>query len=146
MQRGEIAFEMGFDGVIADNKSLFKVDAATMRAPYAKAGLKGEALNHALKCVAIQDFFSEEKNLGVLHQIDQDYLKSAVIGQPDVAVDSAHAWAILQNALHISKRLQQNVDFRRSSANMGNSETPNTATFFKRVTDRGAGIKQKQPS
>ena len=136
-----IVWEKGFDKVIMDNKALFKNDAPTMRAPYAKAGLQGTELNHALKCVAIQDFFSEEKNILVLHPDDQAYLRASVIKQPDIAVDSTHAWAILENAIHISKRIQQNVDFRRSGANIDNIDTPNVAAFLQRIKDQGAGIK-----
>ena len=117
-----------------------------MRAPYETAGLKGKQLTHSLKCTAIQDFFSKEENLNVLHDQDQQYLRSSVIGKPDISVDSAHSWAILENALHIQRRLQQNVDFRRSGANMNSTATPNTDAFLKRVIERGKGIKQNNQS
>ena len=77
----------------------------------------------------------------VLHQQDQDYLTANVIGKPDVAVDSVHSWAILENALHISARLKQNVDFRASGGNIINSDTPHVTAFLKRIKDQGAGIK-----
>jgi len=129
--RTDIMFDLSFDKQIEKNQSSFSLSADKIRE--ASKGLAGADLVHCLKCTATKDFFNNENNINMLADDDKLYIKSSLLNQHDNNVDSAKAWRILENALHIKNRLDQQGGIRSSR---NESDLPNMKKYMERVRAR----------
>jgi hypothetical protein len=131
--RGMVEFDLTFDKLLTDNKQYFTVTAEKVR-EVAK-GLTGQDLNNTLKVTAIKSFFDNEDNLEALSQSEKDYIKAKVIGQHDSFVDTAEAWRIMTNGLHVLDRMSQQDQFRKGKQGE-NSEMPNFDKYMEKAKAR----------
>jgi hypothetical protein len=131
--RGMVEFDLTFDKLLNDNKQHFTVTAESVR-EVAK-GLSGAELNNTLKVTAIKSFFDNDENLEALSQTEREYIKAKVIGQHDTFVDTAEAWRIMTNGLHVLDRMKQQDQFRKGKKG-DNSEMPNFDKYMEKAKAR----------
>jgi hypothetical protein len=136
--RADISFDMGFDKLVNEQKHLFKTDIEFMRKGV--DGLQGKELTHALKCIAVKDFFSSESNQELLTSTDLDYVKG-MLPQHDNNVDSAKAFSVMEQAMHIAKRLNKSDQYRNSGGGDNGSSTPVLDAFIEKSRKRVRGEK-----
>ena len=129
--RTDVIFDLSFDKQIEKNQSSFSLSADKIRE--ASKGLAGADLVHCLKCTATKDFFNNENNINMLADDEKLYIKSSLLNQHDNNVDSAKAWRILENALHIKNRLDQQGGMRSARTE---SDLPNMKKYMERVRAR----------
>jgi hypothetical protein len=136
--RSDIAFDMSFDKLVTEQKHMFKTDIEFMRKGV--DGLTGKELTHALKCIAVKDFFNSEQNQELLTPTDLDYVKG-MLPQHDNNVDSAKAFSVMEQAMHIAKRLNKSDQYRNHGGGDNGSSTPVLDAFIEKSKKRIRGEK-----
>ena len=140
--RLDVAFDMGFDTLIEDS-GLFDMKVERMRKM--SNGLDGAEKVHMMKYAAVTDFFNKSSHLDLLLPVDQDYIKSNVIDCNEKNIDTMKAWAILEQALHTSRRVNLNNNQRLGGdQRLGGGDSPHTPmlnAFIEKAKNKMRGIK-----
>lgn len=103
--RSDVAFDLGFNKLVDDNKGAFGLDAETIRRGVG-TGLDGSKQVEQLKVTAAKAFFSIEANLAMLSPADRAVYDQQIKGRHDAAIDAGKTWEIVERALHIKSQLE----------------------------------------
>lgn len=128
--RQQVVFENEFDGVLEKHKVLFSMDGKSIRA--AADGLKDGALCKQLQAVAAKAFFDSEKNMALLTQGEQEFVKTTITGKHESQIDSAKAWELVKRAIFVADLVSRNNDARGTGGGSGDM-LANVDAFIKKA-------------
>lgn len=114
-----VVFDHSFDGFIKDNAQYFPSSVKTIRQDTEGAG---DSIQRAelMQATAAKEFFSDERNLKILDENDQKYVKSSILEKRyEKDIDGQKAWDIVGRSVYM-QNLKSNNDQRRSSTGAGN--------------------------
>ncbi|HDM8140693.1 TPA: hypothetical protein P0E12_004983 [Vibrio harveyi] len=125
-----VIFDREFDSLIDTNKALFTMTSAQLR-DGTDSLESGEKID-AIKKTAAKNFFDTDENLNLLSKADQEYVKSNIVGKHERSIDGARAWSLVEAAIHVSNRINQHKDYKKSNGD-DESETPNVDAWIERA-------------